>query len=136
MKISTTRSQQRQGRAALRWGAASVLTAAVLLLIATSGSAALGPATGRVLGWRTQPAQGEVTSSADFQETGEPSTLGVTISADTLATLPEEPPDYYYCYAPDGNGVTAQATECILTHEVAVPLPDAVTQWPLGSSAG
>jgi hypothetical protein len=128
MKISAAFRHQLQGGAALRWGVASALTAAVVLLVATAGNAAPGTTTGRVLGWRAQLGQGDVTSFADLQEGGAPRTIGVMISADTLATLPKEPSDHHHCYDRDGDGVTAQATECIHTHEIVIPLPDAVTQ--------
>jgi hypothetical protein len=124
----TTLTRCLQGRQVLRWGVASALTAAVALLLATSGIAAPSAAAGRVLGWRAPLGQGNVTSFADFQEDGAPKALGIMISADTLATLPKEPSDLHHCFDRNGDGVTDQATECIHTHELVVPLPDAVTQ--------
>jgi hypothetical protein len=117
-----------QGREGLWLSVASALTAAVVLLLTTSGGAASGAAAGRTLGWRAQLGQGDVTSFADLQEGGAPRAIGIMISAETLATLPAEPSDLHHCYDRDGDGVTAQATECLHTHERVVPLPDAVTQ--------
>jgi hypothetical protein len=128
MSTLTTLTRFLQRPVALRLGVASALTAAIALLVATSGNAAPGAPAGRVLGWRAPLGQGGVTSFADFQENGTPKTIGVMISADTLATLPKEPSDNHHCYDRDGDGVTAQAAECIHTHEIVIPLPDAVTQ--------
>lgn len=128
MSTLTTLTRYFRCPGALRLGVATALTAAVALLVATSGSAAPGVPDGRVLGWRASLGQGSVTSFADFQENGTPKTIGVMISADTLATLPKEPSDYHHCYDRDGDGITARATECIPTHEIVVPLPDDLTR--------
>jgi hypothetical protein len=125
LKILTRRLRGREG---LRWGVASALTAAVVLLLATSGNAASGAPAGRVLGWRAQLGQGDVMSFADLQEGEAPRAIGIMLSANALATLPDEPSDYHHCFDRDGDGVTAQATECAHTHEFVIPLPDAVSQ--------
>jgi hypothetical protein len=128
MSTLTSFTRYLNGRAALHGSVASALTVAVALLVATSGSAAPAVPEGRVLGWRTQLGQGDVTSYAELQEGGVPKAIGVMLSAESLATLPAEPSDYHHCFDRDGDGATAQATECIHTHEFVVPLPDAVTQ--------
>lgn len=128
MSTLTTLTRYFQGPGALRLGVASALTAALALLVATAGNAAPGTPDGRVFGWRAPLGQGSATSFADLEKDGTPRAIGVMLSADALATLPKEPSDYHHCYDRDGDGVTAQAAECIHTHEIVIPLPDAVTQ--------
>lgn len=117
-----------------RWqvlgGAAVVaLTAAVTaLLLTVSSGAASNAAPDRVLGWRAQLGNGEIMSFAELQESGAPKTIGIRISAEALASLPADASDYHHCFDRDGDGVTARATECAHTHELAIPLPDAVSR--------
>jgi hypothetical protein len=128
VSILTTFGRRLQSREGLRWSVAGALTTAVVLLLATSGSAAPGVAAGRTLGWRAQLGQGHVSSFADVQESGGPKAIGIMIPTETLVTLPTEPSDYHHCFDRDGDGVTAHATECSHTHELVVPLPDAASQ--------
>ena len=128
MRTVTALTRYLRGREALRWGVASALTAAVVLLLATSGSAAPGAPTGRALGWRVQLGHGDVMSFADLPEGEAPRAIGIMLSADALATLPDEPSDEHHCYDRDGDGAITRATECAHTHEFVIPLPDAVTQ--------
>jgi hypothetical protein len=124
----TTVTRYLQGRDALRLGVASALTAALALLLATSGQAAPDAPHGRALGWRAPLGQGDVTSYADLQGSEAPRAIGIMLSASALASLPNEPSDYHHCFDRDGDGTVARATECIHTHEFIVPLPDAVSR--------
>ena len=128
MAAWSTFKQRLSSKQGLRLGVASALTGAVALLLTASGSAAPGAAPDRVSGWRAQLGKGDVASFAELQPTGAPTTLGIAISADALASLPPEPSDHHHCFDRDGDGVTSHATECAHTHEFVIPLPDAVSQ--------
>lgn len=114
-----------------RWNVAIAVAAGfALLLTATltaSGSGASSATPNRALGWRASLGDGEVRSFAELQENGAPSAVGIMISARALAGLPSEPSDHHHCVDRDGDGVTARASECIHTHELVIPLPDAVS---------
>ena len=113
-----------------RRSVATALGALGLLAIASAGATSIGAssaALNRVLGWRASLGDGEVRSFADVGENGAPNAVGIMVSARALAGLPTEPSDRHHCTDRDGDGVTAQTSECIPTHELVVPLPDAVT---------
>jgi hypothetical protein len=120
--------QSVSGKHGVRWAAASALTAAVALLLTTSGSAAPGAAPERAIGWKAPLGRGDVTSFADLEPSGAPRTVGIAISGSALTSLPPEPSDHHHCFDRDGDGVTSHATECAHTHEFVVPLPDAVAR--------
>lgn len=113
-----------------RWNVAMALAAGLALLVTATLTASEGEASSgapnRVLGWQARLGDGEVRSFADVQETGAPRAVGIMISATALAGLPADPSDYHHCVDRDGDGVRARTSECAETHELAIPLPDAV----------
>lgn len=121
-------ARQLNGIRRVRLGVAGALTAAAALALTASGSAAPPTAPERVTGWRSQLGQGDATSFAVLQPSGEPSTIGIAISGAALASLPPEPSDLHHCFDRNGDGETSAATECAHTHEFVIPLPDAVAQ--------
>lgn len=112
----------------VRWAVAGAVTAAAALLLTTASGAARQDGTDRVTGWRAHIGNGTVRSFAQVDSTGAPKTLGIELSAATLASLPTDSSDYHHCLDRNGDGVTTNATECAHTHEYAIPLPDAVSQ--------
>ncbi len=124
----STLTQRLSSHQGARWGVASALTVAIAVPLTASGSAAPPAAADRALGWRVHLGHGEVASFAELQGTGALRAIGITISADALASLPSEPSDLHHCVDRDGDGVTAHAAECVHTHEFVIPLPDAVSR--------
>src|SRR6185295_10497526 len=54
--------------------------------------------------------------------------VGVQFSAASLQGLPTEGSDGHHCVDRDGDGVVSRPAECAETHELVVPLPDAVSR--------
>ncbi|MFN8526033.1 MAG: hypothetical protein U0821_23275 [Chloroflexota bacterium] len=106
---------------------AAVATAAVVLL-AFSESRAAAVGAERVHGWQAPLGKGSIASYADLQDNGVPRTLGIAIDAAALSSLPVASTDGHHCFDRNGDGVASPATECAHTHELVVPLPDAVTR--------
>jgi hypothetical protein len=112
-----------------RWSVAMALAAMFVLLLAACSSGARNAAgADRALGWRASLGNGEVTSFAELEPTGAPKAIGITISAEALASLPSEHSDGHHCFDRDGDGVTTRPAECFETHEFVIPLPDAVNR--------
>jgi hypothetical protein len=111
-----------------RWSVVGALVGACALLWTAAGNATPTAAQDRAVGWRAKLGQGTASSFAELQPDGAPRTIGIAVTGDALASLPQEPTDGHHCFDRDGNGAIAQDTECVHTHEFVIPLPDAVSQ--------
>jgi hypothetical protein len=121
-------AQQLSGRRSVRWALGGALVAGIALGWTAAGNAAPAHAPDRVPGWQVKLGNGEATSFAQFQPNGAPEVIGLSMSAEALATLPSDPSDRHHCVDRDGDGAVAHATECVHTHEFVIPLPDSVAQ--------
>src|SRR5690349_10963822 len=108
--------------------ASGILAAACALLLTVSASGAQGASPDRIAGWRASLGSGEVTSFAQLQADGAPKAIGVLFSAAALQNLPTEGSDGHHCTDRNGDGVVDRPAECAETHELVVPLPDAVSR--------
>jgi hypothetical protein len=108
--------------------AGGILVAACALLLTATAGGAQGTPSDRVLGWRANLGNGEVTSFAQLQGDGAPRAIGILISAAALQGLPSEGSDGHHCTDRDGDGVVTRPAECAETHEHVIPLPDAVSR--------
>ncbi len=128
MRNPATFTQRLWSHRPARWGLATALVSTIAVLLTAAGSAAPHAAPDRALGWRAALGAGEVSSFAEFQQTGTPKSIGIMISADALRSLPSEHSDGHHCFDRNGDGVTARPAECFETHEFAIPLPDDVSR--------
>src|SRR5215212_2611004 len=72
--------------------------------------------------------QGTATTLAALQTDGAPRVIGLSISDDALATLPQESSDYHHCFDRNGDGQTNHATECNHSHEYVIPFAGEVEE--------
>ena len=82
---------------------------------------------GRLLGWRVDLGKGTVSSYAELDDKGKPSSIGIVFSSTALDGLPTGS-DGHHCFDRNKDGVIDPATECNETFESVVPLPDSVSR--------
>ncbi len=109
-----------------RWNAAVVTALAVGMSVPLPGCGPRNGPTGRVLGWSVELGNGTVSTYAEVDNSGIPAAIGVIYSANALEGLPTAASDHHHCFDRDGDGVVEGDTECLATHEIVLPLPDAV----------
>jgi hypothetical protein len=81
----------------------------------------------RLLGAGSSLGNGTVSSYAEIDDQGTLRAIGVLYSADALDGLTKETSDRHHCFDRNGDGQLDVAAECIPTHELVIPLPDAVS---------
>jgi hypothetical protein len=111
-----------------RWNAAVVTVLAVGTSVLLIGCGPREGSTGRVLGWSVELGNGTVTTHTESDNSGTPTAIGVVYSADALEGLATEASDHHRCFDRDGDGAVDKDAECLATHEVVIPLPDAVAK--------
>lgn len=80
----------------------------------------------RALGQSWKFGKGLVTTFAEVDEDRVPSVIGVIFSQGALEGMPTEASDQHHCFDRDSNGSVDPMTECFMSHEAVIPLPDLV----------
>ena len=100
-----------------------MVSAAMSLLGSACSQQSANSEPGRVLGPARALGDGNVTSYAEFDRSGAPTTIGVVLSAGALDGLPRTHSDGNRCFDSDGNGNIDLTRECSQWHEFVLPLP-------------
>ncbi len=101
----------------------------VLLAAQLFGCAARSQQTpDRISGVERELGAGVVSTYARVDESGRPLEIGVSITGDALMSPPTEPTDGLRCFDQNGDGDIEESSECMLSHERVLPLPDAVSR--------
>lgn len=106
----------------------SVIAAFVVVLVALASAEACRQARGTpvndmILGAEARLGDGTISSYTSFGGDGEPLAIGITFSAEALASLPTARTDEHRCFDKDSDGIIAPETECLAMHERVIPLP-------------
>lgn len=70
--------------------------------------------------------KGSVRTYAEVAADGVPSVIGMIFSKGALDGMPAEVSDQHHCFDRDSNGTVDPDTECFMSHEAVIPLPDLV----------
>lgn len=99
------------------------LVGAAVSVIACSPNAATSE---RALGQSWNFGNGKITTFAEVDPDRVPTAIGIIFSNDSLEGMPPEPSDQHHCFDRDSNGSVDPHTECFMSHEAVIPLPDLV----------
>ena len=69
---------------------------------------------------------GTVSTYVVLDADGNPSVIGTAFDAEGLESPPEGHSDLHHCTDRNGDGTVDQLTECVMTHEFVVPMPDEI----------
>jgi len=100
------------------------LVVGIALLITSCGPTSESGA--RVLGQSWSFGNGAVTTYAELAEDLVPSAIGMIYTKGALDGMPTTHSDQHHCFDRDSNGTVDDNTECFMSHEAVIPLPDAV----------
>jgi hypothetical protein len=96
----------------------------VALLITSCGPTSESDA--RVLGQSWNFGNGAVTTYAELTDDGAPSVIGMMYTKGALEGMPTAASDQHHCFDRDSDGTVDGDTECFMSHEAVIPLPDVV----------
>lgn len=82
----------------------------------------------RVEGAEVAFGAGVASSYVDLDSDGTPLAIGLAFSAEGLVEPPEGHSNERHCNDRDGDGQVDKATECLMTHDFVVPLPDQLVE--------
>lgn len=102
---------------------AGPVVAIAMLMVGCSPTSDSGE---RVLGQSWGFGNGAVTTYAELTEDGAPSTIGMMYTKGALEGMPTAPSDQHHCFDRDSDGTVDGDTECFMSHEAVIPLPDVV----------
>ena len=105
----------------------AMFLAVAVLAAAGCSSERAATSAARMPGWQLKMGDGTVSSYAELESGGTPTSIGVVWSASALEGLPIDS-DEHRCFGRDKDGAKAADTKCQLTHEFVIPLPDAVAR--------
>lgn len=106
-----------------------LLAAAMLVLGMTMTIISCSPkvdTSARILGQSWSFGNGAVTAFAELTEDRAPSAIGLIYTKGALEGMPTAVSDQHHCFDRDSNGTVDQSTECFMSHEAVIPLPDAI----------
>ncbi len=101
--------------------------AVTVLTVAGCSSERAGTSASRMPGWQLKLGDGTVSSYAELEGGGAPTSIGVVWSSSALDALPNDA-DEHRCFGRTKDGAIDAGTKCQHTHEFVIPLPDAVSR--------
>lgn len=104
--------------------AAFGISAPAMYLAADTNVAAQSGA--RVLGRSASFGKGAVITYAEVAGDRVPSAIGMIFTKGALEGMPTAHSDQHHCFDRDSNGTVDGNTECFMSHEAVIPLPDVV----------
>ena len=102
---------------------ASVGVAAIIVLLISSCDLT-SESEVRYLGQSWSFGNGVVMSYAELNDDNVPSAIGMIYSKGALEGMPTAASDQHHCFDRDSNGSVERDTECFMSHEAVIPLPD------------
>ena len=101
--------------------------AVTVLAVAGCSSERAGTSGSRMPGWQLKLGDGTVSSYAELEGGGAPTSIGVAWSSSALDGLPNDA-DEHRCFGRAKDGAIDAGTKCQHTHEFVIPLPDGVSR--------
>ena len=109
-----------------RWHRLFSLIFSLVAATAIIGCGSESSSDARALGQSWNFGKGTVTTYAEVAEDLAPIAIGMIFSQGALEGMPNEASDQHHCFDRDSNGTVDPNTECFMSHEAVIPLPDIV----------
>lgn len=109
-----------------QWRSVAMAGLAVMLAITIASCSPASDPGGRAIGQSWNFGNGAVTTYAELNGDGTPSVIGMIYTNGALEGMPTANSDQHHCFDRDANGTVEPETECFMSHEAVIPLPDVV----------